>query len=211
METTIKDLILADDTVIENRTKEKKAPRKPAEYEIVTVSGPDFAVRKKGSKISYLLVCICSKAQFYIRNEHTGETENLNAQGLTRFLSDVPKYDPLSITDADGNTPFWISELEHTRDFSENFTTAISNETLRKYFCKDMLSFYDVSDHIDRRRRLKYSDPAACALEGKDFKRAKFIFDQASEYIPREEVKAGFTRADCRRCRKERDSHHRPG
>ena len=59
METTIKDLILSDEAVIETRPKTKKAPRKPAEYEIVTVSGPDFAVRKKGTKANYLLVCIC--------------------------------------------------------------------------------------------------------------------------------------------------------
>ena len=50
MGTTIKDLILSDDTVIEERKKEKKAPRKRADYEVATVSGPDFAVRRKGSK-----------------------------------------------------------------------------------------------------------------------------------------------------------------
>ena len=193
METTIKDLILSDDAVIEERRKEKKAPRKPAEYEVATVSGPDFAVRKKGSKTASLLVCICSKGQFYIKNENTGDTENLDAQGLTRFLSDIPKYSTLPLTDQDGKRPFWIGDLDKTKDFAENLIAALNDETLRRYFCKDMLSFSDISDYIERRRKMRYCSPADSDLSKRDFRRARFIFDQAAEIYPRDEVKAGFS------------------
>ena len=193
METTIKDLILSDDAVIEDRRKEKKARRKPAEYEVATVSGPDFAVRKKGSKTASLLVCICSKGQFYIKNENTGETENLDAQGLTRFLSDIPKDSMLPLSDQSGTRPFWIGELDKTKDFAENLIAALNDETLRRYFCKDMLSFPDISGYIERRRKLKYSCPADSELSRRDFKRVRFIFDQAAEIYPREEVKTGLS------------------
>ena len=134
METTIKDLILSDEAVIEARPKTKKAPRKPAEYEIVTVSGPDLKKKKKGTKANYLLVCICSKGQFYIRNEATGETDQLDSSALTKFLNDVPKDSLLDLSDGSGNSPFWITGLDRTRDFAENFMSAVNDETIRQYY-----------------------------------------------------------------------------
>ena len=155
METTIKDLILSDETVIEARPKANKTPRKPAEYEIVTVSGPDFAVRKKGAKANSLLVCICSKGQFYIKNESTGGTDPLDAGSLVRFLNDVPKDSLLDLSDDSGNTPFWITGLDRTRDFAENFICAVNDETVRQYFCRNMLMFGGIEGYIEHRRNRK--------------------------------------------------------
>ena len=192
METSIKDLILSDETVIEARHKPKKAARKPACYEVVTVSGPDFAVRKKGIKNSSLLVCICSKGQFYVKNESSGEHEPLDAQGLMRFLGDAPKDSGLELSDKDGNTPFWIRTLERTKDFSENFMAAVGDETLRQYFCRNMLSFSGISDYIEQDRKKKYYRPCCSNLKNLDFKRAKLVFESAAEHYPREELKEGM-------------------
>ena len=189
--TTIKDLILTTLTAEEKKTT-KKAPRKLAEYEVVTVSGPDFAVRKKGTTTSYLLVCICSMNQFYIKNEKTGENEVLDSKGLSKFLGDVPADKPLEIIDNEGKTPFWINCLERGKDFSENFMAMIGSETLRVFFCKDMISFADISSTVEYRRKQKYSSIISDKYESLDFKRVKFIFDQIAEFVPRSEVKTGF-------------------
>ncbi len=195
METSIKDLILSDETVIEKAQREKKAPRKPAEYEIVTVSGPDFAVRKKGTKTSSLLVCICSKGLFYIRNESTGQNEPLDASGLVRFLSDIPKDSVLDLADKDGQAPFWISSMDKTKDFSENFMTAVSDGAIRQYFCKNMLSFSRISGYIEQSRKRKYYRSPCSELKSLDFKRARLVFESAAEFFPREEIKRGI--AEC--------------
>ena len=192
METTIKDLILNDEAVIETRPKTKKAPRKPAEYEIVTVSGPDFAVRKKGAKANYLLVCICSKGQFYIRNEATGETEQLDSSALTKFLNDVPKDSLLDLSDGSGNSPFWITGLDRTRDFAENFMSAVNDETIRQYFCKNMLTFSGIEGYVEYHRKARYRSPMNTELHKVDFKRAKTIFECAAEIYPRSDVKDGL-------------------
>ena len=192
METTIKDLILSDETVIEARPKTNKAPRKPAEYEIVTVSGPDFAVRRKGAKANSLLVCICSKGQFYIRNESTGGTDPLDVSSLVRFLNDVPKDGLLDLSDDSGNTPFWITGLDRTRDFAENFMAAVNDETVRQYFCRNMLMFGGIEGYIEHRRKSRYSSPMNTELHSVDFKRVKTIFECAAEIYPRKEVKDGL-------------------
>ena len=192
METTIKDLILSDEAVIETRPKTKKAPRKPAEYEIVTVSGPDFAVRKKGAKANYLLVCICSKGQFYIRNEATGETDQLDSSALTKFLNDVPKDSLLDLSDDSGNSPFWITGLDRTRDFAENFMSAVNDETIRQYFCKNMLTFSGIEGYVEHHRKARYRSPMNTELHKVDFKRAKIVFECAAEIYPRSDVKDGL-------------------
>ncbi len=192
METTIKDLILSEEAIIENRPKTKKTPRKPAEYEIVTVSGPDFAVRKKGTKANHMLVCICSKGQFYIRNESTGETDQMDSGNLVRFLNDVPKDGLLDLSDDSGNTPFWITGLDRTRDFAENFMAAVNDETIRQYFCRNMLSFSGIAGYVEHRRKMKYSSPMNTELHKVDFKRAKIVFECAAEIYPRKEVKDGL-------------------
>ena len=192
METTIKDLILSDETVIEARPKVKKAPRKPAEYEIVTISGPDFAVRKKGPKANNLLVCICSKGQFYIRNEATGETEQLDSSALLKFLNDVPKDSLLDLSDESGNTPFWITGLDRSKDFSENFISAVNDETIRQYFCRNMLSFSGIEGYVEHRRKSRYCSPMNTELHKVDFKRAKMVFECAAEIYPRKDVKDGL-------------------
>ena len=192
METTIKDLILNDEAIIETRPKTKKAPRKPAKYEIVTVSGPDFAVRKKGTKANYLLVCICSKGQFYIRNEATGETEQLDSSALTKFLNDVPKDSLLDLSDGSGNSPFWITGLDRTRDFAENFMSAVNDETIRQYFCKNMLTFSGIEGYVEHHRKARYRSPMNTELHKVDFKRAKTIFECAAEIYPRSDVKDGL-------------------
>ncbi len=193
METTIKDLILSDEAVIENRPKARKAPRKPAEYEIVTISGPDFAVRKKGTKANYLLVCICSKGQFYIRNEATGETDQLDPAGLLKFLNDIPKDSLLDLSDESGNAPFWITGLDRNRDFAENFMAAVSDDTIRMYFCKNMLSFGGIEEYVERMRKSRYGSPGNTELHKVDFKRAKMVFECAAEICPRKDVKAGLS------------------
>ena len=192
METTIKDLILSDEAVIEVRLKAKKAPRKPAEYEIVTVSGPDFAVRKKGTKANFLLVCICSKGQFYIRNEATGETDQLDSSALTKFLNDVPKDSLLDLSDDSGNSPFWITGLDRTRDFAENFISAVNDETIRQYFCKNMLTFSGIEGYVEHHRKARYRSPMNTELHKVDFKRAKTVFECAAEIYPRSDVKDGL-------------------
>ena len=192
METTIKDLILSDETVIEARPASKKAPRKPAEYEIVTVSGPDFAVRKKGAKVNSLLVCICSKGQFYIRNESTNQTEQLDTTSMTKFLNDIPKDSLLDLTDESGNTPFWISGLDKTKDFAENFMYAVSDETIRQYFCRNMLSFNRIEGYVEYQRKKKYSSSMNTELHNVDFKRVKMVFECAAEIYPRDDVKDGL-------------------
>ena len=192
METTIKDLILSDESVIEARPKAKKAPRKPAEYEIVTVSGPDFAVRKKGTKANYLLVCICSKGQFYIRNEASGETEQLDPSALTKFLNDIPKDSLLDLSDDSGNSPFWITGLDRTRDFAENFISAVNDEIIRQYFCKNMLTFSGIEEYVEHHRKARYRSPMNTELHKVDFKRAKTVFECAAEIYPRSDVKDGL-------------------
>ena len=192
METTIKDLILSDESVIEARPKAKKAPRKPAEYEIVTVSGPDFAVRKKGTKANYLLVCICSKGQFYIRNEATGETEQLDSSALTKFLNDIPRDSLLDLSDDSGNSPFWITGLDRTRDFAENFISAVNDEIIRQYFCKNMLTFSGIEGYVEHHRKARYRSPMNTELHKVDFKRAKTVFECAAEIYPRSDVKDGL-------------------
>ena len=178
--------------VIETRPKTKKAPRKPAEYEIVTVSGPDFAVRKKGAKANYLLVCICSKGQFYIRNEATGETDQLDSSALTKFLNDVPKDSLLDLSDDSGNSPFWITGLDRTRDFAENFMSAVNDETIRQYFCKNMLTFSGIEGYVEHHRKARYRSPMNTELHKVDFKRAKIVFECAAEIYPRSDVKDGL-------------------
>ena len=192
METSIKDLILSDETVIENRPQQKKVPRKPVDYEVVTVSGPDFAVRRKGTKTSSLLVCICSKGQFYIKNENTGQNEPLNAPGLYRFLSNIQKDGCLDLEDKDGRAPFWISSLDKTKDFSENFMAAVSDDTIRQYFCRNMLTFSGISGYIESGRKKKYYCSPINELKNLDFKKAKLVFETAAEFYSREEIKEGL-------------------
>ena len=189
METTIKDLILSDINT-EKKEKEKKPARKPAEYETVTVSGPDFAVRKKGSKSSYMLVCICSCGQFYIKNEMTGEIDQLNSDNFAKFLSDIPENNPFNISDENGNAPFWIERLEKSKVYAECVLAFLSYEVIRKYLCKNMLSFHDFYEYIKPRRKNDWH--LFGVVEDIDFTRVKTIFDCASEFCRENDLKEGL-------------------
>lgn len=87
----VKDLILesvptADDTTaITTTRKPRKAPQAPT-WEVVLSDACDGAVRRKTAKTSRLLVLLLSQKQYYIKDEVSGEVEELNDDNLANFL-----------------------------------------------------------------------------------------------------------------------------
>ena len=179
METlSIKDLIL-DGGVVEKEAKPRKQKR-ASEYEVVTVSGPDFAVRRKGSNPK-LLVVLPSMKQFYIKNEREGVNEVLTLDNLKKFLAGIPADSNLSLEDKNGVFPFWIRSLERSKEFAVRFMNAIELDSFLFYCTKDMVSFE------------YFSDARALRDSKYEFKKVKIVFDALVEYAGRQTAKESFT------------------
>ena len=116
----------------------------------------------------------------------------MDSSALTKFLNDVPKDSLLDLSDGSGNSPFWVTGLDRTRDFAENFMSAVNDETIRQYFCKNMLTFSGIEGYVEHHRKARYRSPMNTELHKVDFKRAKTIFECAAEIYPRSDVKDGL-------------------
>ena len=183
----IKDLILDDahDTMNQNDpAAAKKQQRKLAEYEVAVVSGPDFAVRRKG-KYPKLLVILPSKKQYYIKNEHDGTMTPLDLASLKKFLSDVPS-DGFALEDNDGNIPFWVSCMEKGKEWIEAFMKVINSDLFCFYFSKNLLSFTSSS-------KLASFYNIESNLKNLDYKKAKGVFDVVCEFLPQDKTKTLFS------------------
>ncbi|MBQ6520547.1 MAG: PcfJ domain-containing protein [Anaerolineaceae bacterium] len=184
---SIKDLFLStlpeQDSSVQTK---KKGVRKTSEYEVITVSGPDFAVRRKGTNPK-LLVILPSQKQFYVKNERTGLNEILDLSLLQKFLSGISAETHLSLADENGIYPFWIQNLERSKEFAVKFMCVISSDSFCSYASKDMISFEDF--YCVRNADYTFSDLDA------DFKKIKVVFDTVAEQVPRQIVKEAFSRS----------------
>ena len=136
----IKDYILHKDAEDINAMIPAPPPKPKAKvsYETLFASGPDFAVRRKTSKTSMVMVIIVSKAQFYIKDESAGGTvHDLYEDNLQKFVSGIPEAG-YTIQDAEGNTPNWIGTLQRDSYWREKFLGVLSDRS-RQLLYADLL------------------------------------------------------------------------
>lgn len=82
----IKDLVIRDGLPAKgSEGGGKKATSKPA-FEVVALSGADFAVRRTCGKGSKLLAVIVSQRQYYVKDERSGDVSPLDEKTYASFL-----------------------------------------------------------------------------------------------------------------------------
>lgn len=185
---SIKDLFLStlpeQDSSVQTK---KKGVRKTSEYEVITVSGPDFAVRRKGTNPK-LLVILPSQKQFYVKNERTGLNEILDLSLLQKFLSGISAETHLPLADENGIYPFWIQNLERSKEFAVKFMCVISSDSFCYYATKDMISFENFYCSSGNAEYI-FSQFKT------EFKKLKVVFDTVAEQEPRQIVKEALSRS----------------
>lgn len=118
----VRDLILDNaPTTTATTTKRRNAP-KPPEWEIVLSDAIDGAVRRKTARTSKLLVLLMSQAQFYIKDEKTGDVEELTATNLQNFLRGSSIKSPV---------PWCTGYFDAKADHAARFVRLIKNENFQ--------------------------------------------------------------------------------
>lgn len=176
----IKDYILQKDAEDINAMIPAPPPKPKAKvsYETLFASGPDFAVRRKTSKTSMVMVIIVSKAQFYIKDESAGGTvHDLYEDNLQKFVSGIPEAG-YTIQDAEGNTPNWIGTLQRDSYWREKFLGVLCRKELYPYMKNDMFDFQIVLD--------SYYTPT---FYREDFSAIKSVFGIVADHLGRDEAK----------------------
>lgn len=83
----LKEIDESTETDVVNSLKTKKIKY---DYSFVFVDGPDFAIRKKGTKLSKVLISIFNKDLLYILDENTNKIEKvLSEKSFKSFFSDL--------------------------------------------------------------------------------------------------------------------------
>lgn len=85
-EVAIRELVL-DGGAEEGQPRHSATRRSVPTFEVVVNSGADFAVRRRCGRSSRLWVMLVSQAQYYIKDERTGEVRRLDDKALASFLA----------------------------------------------------------------------------------------------------------------------------
>ena len=145
----VKDLILAEDVEQESaESQRKKRAIEAPSFEVVVNSGIDFAVRRKTSKTSRLLVLLVSQQQYYIKDENKGEITALDSKGLGQFLKGC-EYDRLRIDNQ------WCSRLLKSKEWRDWFVRIITHE---KFVDVAKSGIWDAADEANYSRWQKWNN-----------------------------------------------------
>lgn len=85
-EVAIRELVL-DGGAEEGQPRHAATRRSAPTFEVVANSGADFAVRRRCGRSSRLWVMLVSQAQYYVKDESTGEVRRLDDKALASFLA----------------------------------------------------------------------------------------------------------------------------
>lgn len=179
----IQDFILDQsiEEINQSATPRKKAAPPKCEYEVIFASGPDFAVRRKTTRTSTVMVVILSKGQTYIKDESNGGVvETLTQDNLQKFLKDAPD-NGIDITTQDGGKPNWISTLNRDASWREAFLEVVRSDIKRELIKNDMFVFDGSIQAVP------------CYIKGNcSFKDVKAVFNEVASHYGREAAKQSF-------------------
>ena len=144
---TIKDFFLLDEPE-KPEEKEKKKGGTNVTFETVTVSGPDFVIRRKTAKTGKLLVILVSQQQYYVKEENTGEIVKLTEDELSKFVKGASG--EIAVSGTDGTSPFWTSAVPRDAEQRKGFLHIINDAKFCELARKNMVYTDDFSHHTYR-------------------------------------------------------------
>ena len=183
----VRDLILDTNptTFNESAPKRKRNTPKPPEWEVVLSDAIDGAIRRKTSKTSRLMVWLMSQGQFYIKDERTGDIEQLTGANMAKFLAG-------SDSSIKSPVPWCTGWIDATRKHADRFVELVANEDFQ-WMAKHGIKKVDYSD---------YSFPSWYGLkqerERLDSPLPKMVKKVCEEVIGQERVKALMNRSSVR-------------
>lgn len=136
--------------------KNERAVKAKVEYEVILENSCDFVIARKTAKTCRTLAIIVSQNLFYLKDDNTGEIENINLANIKNYLKDL------------GERNIKLSNVKWIKGISKSSCEAIIT-------CISDSVFVEMCKHNIYFPNLKMGDFRICAQE--DIKFLEYIFN----------------------------------
>lgn len=188
----IKDFFLQD-AAEENRQKKTNTQ---VEYSVVTISGPDFVLKRKTKKTESYLAILPSKKQLYIK-DNSGNISELTAESMKKFCMDMEEEGfPLQL---EGEKPTWIQTFYRGKVFADNLFGMLQDDKLLPLITKNMVYVDKVLKESHYYKQVPFQDfifdnqKSFLMANNTSLAFLEFLFHELEKYYSREELKEAFS------------------